>query len=377
MTNSAGGLLPHPDAEWYDRTIGTSGLEYFHRATPEQRRSYVRFILAGHGGERSQRLDELADWDPAAVAPWADHAADFDDAAIDQLGHVEPVGYWRACAGASEAAVDRLAARIASAPPAQMPSAYVMYQDDPAQARVELLAGADTDHSLLRLAELARTHESVRATAELHGVRVPDTGPGVRRYVPRPVDLTYTEREPDHRLLSFPPAGGVLADPRGSTCALPLVVPLDLDLSVLPGDPLAGARTSRHRFLAGICDDCNESWWEPYTWRSAADGTMTLDLQREQKCAGSEGTTPPDPATALVVDRLGRYHPDHDRRLGRGRLGGRPHWMQTWQDWPACCGRPMFYVGQLSLADYGGSGVHMYGFHCECGTGTQIPQVLL
>src|SRR5882724_13102551 len=52
----------------------------------------------------------------------------------------------------------------------------------------------------------------------------------------------------------------------------------------------------------------------------------TPEQRREQKCAGSEGTTPPEPATALVVDRQGRYHPDHDRRLGRGRLGGRPHW---------------------------------------------------
>ena len=63
----------------------------------------MRFILAGHGGERSQQLDELADWDPAALAPRADHVPDFDDAAIDHLGYVEPTGYWRACTGASDA----------------------------------------------------------------------------------------------------------------------------------------------------------------------------------------------------------------------------------------------------------------------------------
>jgi len=363
-------LLPHPDADWYDREIGTSGMESLYKATPEQRRSYARFILAGHGGERSHWLAEFADWDPAALAPWADAVAGFDDAAIDRLGNAESEGYWRAAAGASDAAVDRLATRIGAAPPGEPPSQYVYYQDDPARARVELLAGVDTDHALLRLADLARAHETVRATAELLGVEVPGAGPGIRRYRSRPFDVLYTEDEPDPRLLSFPRVDSILTDPRGQDCGLPLAVPLDLDLSLL-------SLSGRHRFFAGICEDCNESWWEPYSWSPAEQGKITLDDERERTCAGSEGTEPPEPATTLVVDRHGRYHPDYDRSGGRGRIGGRPKWMQTWRTWPACCGRPMFYVGQLSLADYGGAGVHLFGFHCECGAGTQIPQVLL
>jgi hypothetical protein len=377
MTDAADRLLPHPDDAWYDRTIGTTGLESPSRATPEQRRSYVRFILAGHGGVRSQRLDAIADHDPAAIAAWADRVADFDDELLDRLGYTEPVGFRRACAGASDAAVDRLAERIAAAPPGEPGSNLVGYPDSPAHARVELLLGVDTDHALLRAAELGRAHEHVRDLAEWNGVDVPATGPGIRRYVPRPVHIMYTEGEPDPRLLSFPPVDEVLTDPRGHYCPVPLVVPLDIDLSVLPGDPLAAAPPRRFRFLAGICDECSEGWWEQYDWQPAGDGRLTLvDIERQPRCDGSDAE-PPEPATTLAVDPFGPLHPGHDHRRHRARLGGRPSWRQTWRAWPPCCGRPMFYVGQLDLADYGGSGIHLYGFQCECGTGVQIPQVLL
>jgi hypothetical protein len=73
VTNPEDRLLPHPDAGWYDRTVGTTGggLGYsgrsLSRTTPKERRSFARFVLAGNGGGYTWELRQLADWDPAAL----------------------------------------------------------------------------------------------------------------------------------------------------------------------------------------------------------------------------------------------------------------------------------------------------------------------
>src|SRR6185295_914794 len=121
------------------------------------RRSYARYILCGAGGERNYDLKNLADEDPEALAPWADHVAGFHDRALERLVSVDFCEYWRVTAGASDAAVDDLAARILKQPPKPLDGGAAA---DPAQARAGLLIGCDTERALSHLGTLGRAHDA-------------------------------------------------------------------------------------------------------------------------------------------------------------------------------------------------------------------------
>ncbi|GAA1027624.1 hypothetical protein GCM10009557_09740 [Virgisporangium ochraceum] len=363
-------FLPHPEEDWYDRDIGTTGggLEHVFWATPAQRRSYVRYILAGHGGERSWELRELVDWEPESLAPWADAVTTFDSVAIDHLSDVEWPDYWLAAYHASDPAVDALAARIADGPPGRT--------SPPGDKRVHLLAGVDTDHALARLADLARARPELREIAAGHGIWVPPEGPGVRRYV-RPLRLILSEHpEPEPGLRVDPPAGDVLADPRGTGCARPLSIVLDVDLSLLG---LAPAGTRRHPFIGSLCSQC-EADEEMATFRSwtTVDGKLVLDDERDERCPGNDdsGHAWTNPVR-LGLGRGNRYQP-YDPDVPRqpkpvGWLGGLPEFRQH-PFWPECCDKPMVYVGQANQGVLGGFSQYLYGFACECGAGAQVGQ---
>lgn len=377
-------FLPHPDADWYDRTIGTTGggIEYVFNATPDQRRSYVRFILAGHGGERSNELFELVNWEPSALAPWADAVTDFDDAALVQLSEVEWPDYWHAAFGASDAAADRLAVRIAADPPPE--SAADGTAGRAALARVWLLAGVDTDRALERLAELGRRFATVREVCEETGLSVPPTGPAVRRFERRRqriVQVDPSDGPPGSGLRVLPPAGDIFVDPR-QDCALPLSVVLDVDFSLLPAFPMAARSPRRHPFVGSFCQDCEadedirgDRGWLPVTGGPHA-GKLRFDEDREERCPGFDREALPERPYSLVLRPSDRYRRfDHRVSVEEfGWLGGRPSWAQ-YPVWLGCCDKPMFFVGQTCLYHFGGVGAHMYGFVCECGAGNQVAQI--
>jgi hypothetical protein len=145
----AGGSGVVSDHDMPDRESGTtSGAPEWHELTqviPRQRRSGLRCVLAGHGGERPWRMRDVAAWLP----PETTRVTTDDDAALIYLSHVEWPDYWFAARGVSDAAVDALADRIGAAPlPAPgTPGPLV------ARYRPELLTGIDTDHALARLAD--------------------------------------------------------------------------------------------------------------------------------------------------------------------------------------------------------------------------------
>jgi hypothetical protein len=377
LSNPADRFLPHPDADWYDATIGTTGggIKRPYSATPEQRRSYVRFILAGHGGERSWELMELADWEPAALAPWADHVTAFDEA-LTPLFDVEWPDYWRASLGASDPAVDRLADRIAAAPPTGPHPAN--WSGGPAFARVHLLIGVDSERALARLAELGHQYKIIDELCHSRGVWVPPTGPAVRRYAREKRLIVTGDMAPEPGLRVLPPADGILADPRGAGCELPLSVVLDVDLALVPGAP----RIGRHPFIGSFCEDCeaDEDVLDYRGWRPVADGPLAgklaFDEERTPVCPGNAGELSWEQPRSLALRPSDRYVPYEERGslTEVGQLGGWPNWAQ-YPNWPGCCGKPMFHVGQTNLGTFGGVGAHLFGFACECGAGTQISQL--
>lgn len=377
-TSPAGRFLPHPDDDWYDPDIGTTGggLEYVFTATPQQRRSYVRYILAGHGGKRSWEIGELADWEPESLAPWADAVTIFDDAALEQLCDVAWPDYWRASRGASDTAVDALGDRIAATPPDG--SAAGAWASDPPYARVHLLAGVDSAPSLTRLADLARSNSVIAEICAAHGLWVRPEGPAIRRYTRQPRLIVTGAADPEPGLRVLPPTGDILADPRGEGCAMPLSIVLDVDLALLDGTPFADAtETRRHPFTGSRCSDCDadEQMADNRTW-STVDGKLILDEERDERCPGYESENPWENPSRLGLGRSDRYVPIRPRRRrveAVGTLGGLPDWQQS-PSWPVCCDRPMVYVGQTSQGAIGGFDQYLYGFACECGNGSQIGQ---
>lgn len=359
-------FLPHPAAGWYDRAIGTTGggVESVARATPEQRRSYVRYILAGHGGKRSWDLAELAEWEPSALAPWADAVTEFDDAALTRLSDVEWPDFWHAAAGASDAAVDRLAARIAAG--------------GAGAARVQMLVGVDTDRALQRLGDLGRGSAEVEEICGTYGLWVPPAGPAVRRYQRGArciMQVQPADGPPEAGLRVLPPAADVFVDPR-QDCALPLSVVLDVDLALLPG--LQGGEGRRHPFVGSFCQDCEaeEDIRGDRGWRPAADGRLEFDEERDERCPGEAPQETWEQPHSLVLRPSRRYEPYDPRTRQKeiGRLGGRPDWAQ-YPVWLGCCDKPMFFVGQTYLFHFGGAGAHLFGFACECGAGNQVAQI--
>jgi hypothetical protein len=361
----AGRFLPHPDADWYDQVIGSTGgsIEAFWLATRHERQSYMRFILDGHGGNRCSEFRFLAEWEPLTLTLWADHVVDFDDDALEQLMGVEWPNYWHASLGASDAAVDRLAARIAADPPTGW---YGRNSYDMKYAWLHLLIGADTPHALTKLAELGREHELIDVVCHHHGLWIPPTGPAIRRYSQQPQIIARKHPEPVAGLRVGPPAEEILADPRGLGCALPLTVALDVDLTLLES-LLKGS----HPFIVSFCADC-EADEEILGYRGwLRTDKVVFDEERDEVCPGyDEGPRELPPALGL--------RPSH-RYRGRiggeevGKLGGRPDWRQ-YPDWPSCCDKPMFFVGQIDGHAFGGHG-GAYGFGCECGKGVQITQI--
>ncbi|MEV4313429.1 hypothetical protein [Actinocrispum sp. NPDC049592] len=342
-------------------------MEYVFDATPVQRRSYARFILAGNG-EGNYDLRAMAEWEPESLRPWADHVALFDDAALGQLTSRGWPDYWWATLGASDASVDDLAARIAAAPPTEP---YMPTTCTPPFARVYLLIGADTDRALTHLGDLGRERQVVRWICENNGLAVPPTGSAVRRFTRTP-QIIADRYEPTPGLRTDIEAADILADPRGVGCALPLSVVLEVDLSLLDS-PLKGT----FPFFMSFCSDCeaDEEILGYRGWKRDTD-KIVFDEERDERCPGyDEGT--PDPLTDVGLRPSHRYDPQtrlRSRSRDAGRLGGRPSWRQ-YPDWPGCCGQPMFFVGQIDIGHFGGVGGTSHAFACECGTATQLTQI--
>jgi hypothetical protein len=377
VTNPGDRFLPHPDAGWYDRGIGTTGggLGFngrpLSRTTPAERRSFARYLVGGNGGGYTWELRQLAEWDPAALAPWADHVLDFDDAALTGLFTVDRADHWRAGVGAGDEAE-----RIDAAPP--VPVHSFDRCGDPAHIRANLLVGVDSAHALGALGELGRRHRTVAGICATRGVWVPATGPAVRRYAPRPREIVRTGAAPEPGLRAFPPPEEVFVDPRGRGCALPLAAVLTVDIALLGVAETARWPQTAHHFIASFCEDCEadeeirgDRGWRLVT-RGPARGRIEFAEERDELCPGFGDGTPGGPPPVLALDPAGRFG-GASLSAVFGHLGGRPHWAQ-YPVWPGCCDRPMFFVGYLDLGRFGGVDAHTYGFQCECGSGAQVVQ---
>ncbi|GAA1527703.1 hypothetical protein GCM10009827_050970 [Dactylosporangium maewongense] len=284
---------------------------------------------------------------------------DFTDAAVARLVAADRAGFWRTSEHAPDELVDRLADRVAGSPPVE-PWRHRPRADLDA-ARVELLLGADTDRSLARLGQLARSSGAVRQMCGARGVWVPADGPARRRYLPQARTIV-TARTADPRLEAFVDPGAVFGDPRGLGCALPLSVPLLVSDALLP----AAVRGGGHAFVMSLCSECDadEDVRAGYGWASGM-----FDEERVESCPGYPPDGSPEPP------RL-RLAPAGERRWDDvGRLGGRPAWSQASPQWPDCCGRPMWFVGQLQTGEFGGVGGAIFGFRCECGHAAQSRQL--
>ncbi|MET7424858.1 hypothetical protein [Dactylosporangium sp. NPDC005555] len=284
---------------------------------------------------------------------------DFTDAAVARLVDADRAGFWRTSANAPDELVDRLADRIAASPPAK-PRRYEM-PPDLRSARVELLLGADTDRALAHLTRLAQTFESVRLMCGARGVWAPADGPAVRRYTSEARTIV-TARSADRRLETFAEPGTVFEDPRGLGCALPLTVPLLVSDALLP----PAVRGGGHPFVMSFCSECDadEELRGDYGWRLGR-----FEEERDESCPGY----PPDDEPQRLRLRLA---PAGERRWDDvGQFGGRPEWLQAYPQWPGCCGRPMWFVGQLRTGEFGGVGGSIYGFRCECGYAAQPRQI--
>ncbi|MFF5229087.1 hypothetical protein [Dactylosporangium sp. NPDC000521] len=284
---------------------------------------------------------------------------DFTDAAVARLVGADRAGFWRTSEHAPDELVDRLADRVAESPPVDP-----WRRGSPADidsARVDLLLGADTDRSLAHLGQLARSFDAVRQMCGARGVWVPADGPARRRYLPQGRTIV-TARTADPRLTTFVDPGSVFEDPRGLGCALPLSVPLLVSDALLP----AVVRGGGHAFVLSLCSECDadEDVRIGYGWAFGR-----FDEERVESCPGHPPDGDPEPP------RL-RLAPAGERRWDDvGRLGGRPAWSQAFPRWPVCCGRPMWFVGQLQAGEFGGVGGAICGFRCECGRATQIRQI--
>ena len=284
---------------------------------------------------------------------------DFTDAAVARLIDADWVDFWQTAEGAPDDIVDRLADRIAAAPPAE-----IRRYETPADldsARVELLLGVDTDRALAHLARLARASAAVNAMCGERGVWVPADGPAERRYLPVSRTIV-TARKADPRLASFVDPATVFEDPRGLSCALPLTVPLLVGDALLP----RAVRGGGHPFVMSFCSECDadEDLRGDYCWRLGR-----FDEERTESCSGSPPDKDPPPLRLRIA-------PAGERRWDDvARLGGRPEWLQASPQWPACCGRPMWFVGQVRTGEFGGVDGLIYGFRCECGSAAQPRQI--
>ncbi|MCC6997840.1 MAG: hypothetical protein IT370_24710 [Deltaproteobacteria bacterium] len=363
--------LPHPAEPWYDRELGTKGGGLSHPWTPDpaKRRSYMRYVLCGNGGERFHHMREVADQDPAALAPWADHVARFGDKAIARLLETDWTGFWRACTGASDAAIDDLAARIARSPPRE-PRRHEMMADVK-QARVELLIGSDSDHALMRLGELSRKHKAIREMCRLRGVVIPKgaRSAGIRRYAMPQQLIASKARVANPKLRALVSPGKILVDPRGLRCRHQVFVALDADLALLPGKPLARAKARRAYLFSSMCDACEEHTTD-YSWKPKGK-KIAFDDEHRDECDSEVAPDPPGKAVRLRLVQRQQLKSQFDVI---GALGGWPYWIQAFPSWPQCHGRPMFYVGHVYVFELGGVGNHSYSFVCECGAGVQTNQ---
>jgi hypothetical protein len=384
-------LLPHLDEPWYDRKIGEEGLRKVRDATPGQRRSAARWLLNGAGGQESRLAAALATWEPDAVKPWVDYVARYDDRGIERLVAVDFLHYWCVTVGASDAAVDDLAAAIRKSPPKAAGNPGTPAK--PPQARVQLLVGCDTPRALEHLGELGRKHDAIREICATCLVAIPQHGPAERRYVRRPqliVELDLADEEqakvkPARGLRRDVPTAKVLADPRGLGCPVPLRTVLEVDLGLLDGRPLAASPLQRLPLFTSLCEDCDaDEETREYEWKPDPKHPKLVRFtdERKQKCKGhlpEDGEDDDEGGernVALALNPHGDFTKDPGLRAGEkfGRLGGWPKWRQAYASVPEHCGKPMFFVAQANAAALGAYDATLFGFQCECGAGAQTVQ---
>lgn len=352
-------LFPEPDAPWYLPAIGRTG------AVPRvtllenagARHSLARYLLDQR--VESREIEDVLRIDPASFQPFADRVLALDDPSLRAWHEADRDEAVYAAFGASDAAVDALAAAL--------PRAGALGELD--RVRVRMLAGVLTPHALQVAADLGRASPAVADVLGDELLQVPEEGPAILRFSPERLEVVrfrrYDTGDPTPGLTSGRPAAEWCDPARGRQCDLPLTEVLTLPADRVPG-PLRRAFT----FFASGCEECDEVTTDQYTFRFAGAG-ITLEGIEESACEGSGNPSDGGPPVALVpYARKGDGRPC-------GHVGGRPRWWQ-YPEVPVCsdCSRLMFFVGQVSglrddLADVG-----LWGFVCEdCDRGTIVTQM--
>ncbi len=385
-------VVPHPGADWYQREIGEVGYlpGKLSDATPGQRKSLARFLL--NELIEDGRFGHLALQDAEAFAPYRDQVTRWPDERLVKLRDMDFRNFWRLARGASDDAVDRLAARLRD----HLPEVN--------RHRALLLIGCDTPRAHLHLADLGRRSPEIARLSRDHHFRIPERGPAVRRFCPESREIiAYRQRKtPPEEIvhdqgLEYPvDMEELMDDVRGWRCAAPLTNLLTVPLDLLDGDPLSSSPLRFHHWFLTTCEEeCDEAILARYVYRAAGDDgrriTLIGDLEGSQRQPTCEGGLPDydaAPRSSLsgvtLKHRLALepYTPDRPRRplhTRYGQLGGYPVWYQQ-PEVPDCpeCGKLMFYVGQVTsymVSDYSVAGAR-YGFHCEdCGIGAQVVQI--
>lgn len=383
--------VAHPDAGWYDRTIGSVGdLSPLDTTTAGQRKSLARFLLNELVGDG--RFKQLVLLDRDAFRPYAEQVVAWDDDTLRLLREMDFRNFWRVARGASDAAVDALAVTIrAHLDELEQDRANVNHY------RVQLLVGADTERALEHLADLARISPQVARHCRERHLEVPERGPAVRRFTPDFLEVNayrVEEGELAHTPgLEFPlDAAAYLPEERGWTCHAPPAHILTARLDRLPGDPLAGSPLKFHHWFLSSGEECCD---EGMVGHSLAYRVLpgserrvslvaNLSYPGESRDEGECSYEPYDEAEAVETRYRLALEPFTARDLDWpnekvGRLGGYPEWWQH-AEVPDCphCGRLMFYVGQVHASAIRDDVIDaaLYGFHCEdCTIGAQVVQI--
>ncbi len=374
-------LVPAPQAAWYDPAIGEMGdAPPLAELTAGQRKSLARYLL--NEQLEDDAFGKLLRLDAKAFQPYAAQVLKWNIEKLRRLHRMDFRNFRLVARGASDAAVDALAAMLRKKLPA-------INKD-----RALLLIGADTPRALEHLGELARASAELAALCADHHLEIPAAGPAIRRCSPQALDINAYEVEEgacSHTPgLAFPlPAAEFLPENRGWTCHAPVAHLLTARLDLLPGKPLAASPLkAQHWFLAGGEECCDESAvGHALAYRALPGAEQQVELianlsypdqAREGEC---EYEGEPGPVASAYRLALEPYRGEElewpNERLGQ--LGGYPEWWQN-PEVPTCpqCGRLMFYVGQVKAATIRNDVIDaaLYAFHCEdCGIGAQIVQI--
>ena len=374
-------LVPAPQAAWYDPAIGDTGdAPPLAELTAGQRKSLARYLL--NAQLEDDAFGKLLRLDATAFQPYADQVLKWNAEQLRRLRRMDSRNFRLVARGASDAAVDALAATLRKKLPA--------FNHD----RALLLIGADTPRALEHLGELARASAELAALCADHHLEIPAAGPAIRRCSPQALDINAYEVEAGACLhtpgLAFPlPAADFLPENRGWMCHAPVAHLLSARLDLLPGKPLAASPLKvQHWFLSTgeeCCDESAVGHALAYRVLPGAEQQVELianlsypDQKREGECEYEGESEPVESAYRLALEP---YHGEElewpNERLGQ--LGGYPEWWQN-PEVPTCpqCGRLMFYVGQVKADALRGDVMDaaLYAFHCEdCGIGAQIVQI--